>query len=229
MNHPNHVLKKPVSLSLPLRSCAWLAGDRPERIVLCLHGYGDTANNFAAIANNILLNQTLLVFVQGPKSISQFEGAQWFPLFEDHSNDLSTCQNLVAQTVQQLCEHTQLPHSKVFLLGFSQGAALALAAGLTDPNPIGGVVALSGFLLNQVEIYKKIQANSDKKSMGVFVAHGLLDQVVFPSMYFDTVAALQEMGLLRVEKHVYQSLGHTIDPAEMEHVRLFLERESARP
>lgn len=39
-----------------------------------------------------------------------------------------------------------IPNNRIFLGGFSQGAATALLTGLTSPLKLGGLIAMSGYL-----------------------------------------------------------------------------------
>ena len=42
--------------------------------------------------------------------------------------------------------HSGIDPKRIFLMGFSQGAALSLMVGLTTLNELGGVISLSGWL-----------------------------------------------------------------------------------
>lgn len=42
-----------------------------------------------------------------------------------------------------------VPSNKIFIGGFSMGGALAIHAGLTFDEPLGGILSLSGFLLQR--------------------------------------------------------------------------------
>lgn len=61
--------------------------------------------------------------------------------------------------------------ANILLAGFSQGAVIALSTMLAYPQALGGVIALSGYLPAET-------LSPAKHSTPIFLAHGLLDDVV---------------------------------------------------
>ena len=62
---------------------------------------------------------------------------------------------------------------KVHLLGFSQGAILSYALGLTYPKRFASVIALSGYLNENISKLPK-----PEEAPALYAAHGTLDEVV---------------------------------------------------
>ena len=62
------------------------------------------------------------------------------------------------------------------LAGFSQGGAIAYTAGLTHPEPLAGIVALSTYIPAPAAL--AAQANAANAATPVFAAHGTQDDVV---------------------------------------------------
>jgi len=58
--------------------------------------------------------------------------------------------------------HQGIDTRRVFLVGFSQGAALALMVGLTTLNDLGGIISLSGWL---PPAYRKVSAQDTSLSI----------------------------------------------------------------
>jgi phospholipase/carboxylesterase len=64
----------------------------------------------------------------------------------------------------------------VILAGFSQGGAIALAAGIRHPQTLGGIVALSTYLpIAEIVAAERHAANARTP---IFMAHGAFDPVV---------------------------------------------------
>lgn len=102
-----------------------------------------------------------------------------------------------------------IPASRVFLAGFSQGGALALAAALASPTPLAGVVVLSGFLPNQ-QPQLACEAN---RTMPILWCHGAEDPHVSISQMRRGVARLRDgLGLTHVTAREHGHLGHDIAP-----------------
>jgi phospholipase/carboxylesterase len=69
-----------------------------------------------------------------------------------------------------------VPTRRIVLAGFSQGGALAYTAGLTHPDALAGIAALSAYLPSPALLAKgRSEANRDTP---VFAAHGIDDDVV---------------------------------------------------
>jgi phospholipase/carboxylesterase len=69
-----------------------------------------------------------------------------------------------------------VPSRNIILAGFSQGGAIAYTAGLTHPEPLAGIVALSTYLpLPEMVAAERSDANLHTP---IFAAHGTEDPVV---------------------------------------------------
>src|SRR3712207_2050795 len=95
---------------------------------------------------------------------------------------------------------------RAFLLGFSQGAVMAYALGLTDPDRFAGIAALSGYIAPQTQH----DAAKDKLAgQPVLITHGIYDNVI--GLDFGHAARDWLHGVAaEVEYHEYQ-IGHQID------------------
>ena len=65
---------------------------------------------------------------------------------------------------------------KVFVGGFSQGCAVTLATLISYPNPLGGIVALSGAQSLKVDDWSKVE--QFKKDTPLFLYHGGNDSTI---------------------------------------------------
>lgn len=60
----------------------------------------------------------------------------------------------------------------IYLLGYSQGACMALAAGMTYPHRLGGIIALKG------HIPSCVFNHTSKVKQRIFAAHGIRDNII---------------------------------------------------
>ena len=65
--------------------------------------------------------------------------------------------------------------NRVFLMGFSQGCIMSLAAALTDPRRFAGVVGMSGRMLPGV--VSKIAPPNQLAGLPIMIVHGTEDTV----------------------------------------------------
>jgi len=204
----------------PLQTLGKLNGEA-KNVIIALHGFGDTAANFAHIADEFNLNDVLWLFVQGPKPVPMgIDGAQWFSLFSDPKEEIVQSENAIYELVETVMEYTNLPSEKIFMLGFSQGAGMALYYALKSHKKLAGIISLSGLLMRQSETIPILQKNTPLPP--IFLAHGMQDQVIFPATFFEIKNVLAMNSTVKVTAKTYK-MGHNISQEEMNDVKRFVE------
>lgn len=188
------------------------AGARP--ILFFLHGYGSNEDDLAPLARLISPDITI-ISLRAPLRLGE-ESFGWFALtvsegkiIHDGKGALSS-RTLLAESVREMSAKFHADPSRVFLLGFSQGAILSLALALTEPNLLRGVVALSGRILPEVK-----ELTGEKPRVGeteIFIGHGTEDTVVPIARGRSAHAYLSGKGF-SVAYHEYD-IGHSISPRE---------------
>lgn len=127
-----------------------------------------------------------------------------------------TARNLLTKLDRWIEQH-QLPDNPLTLVGFSQGAAMALATALAYPDRIEQVACLSGFLpKNGLPTPSPEIANG----MKVFISHGTQDPIIPVERAREAADWLQAAGaqVTRCESNV----GHRLDAACFRLLRDFL-------
>jgi phospholipase/carboxylesterase len=89
-----------------------------------------------------------------------------------------------------------IPASRIFLAGFSQGAAMVLSGGLRHADALAGIIALSGYLPLEKQLAEERSAANAR--VPLFMAHGSIDPVV-----------PQTLGMLC--RDFLRNLGYTVD------------------
>ncbi len=93
-----------------------------------------------------------------------------------------------------------VPTSRIVLAGFSQGGAIAYIAGLTHPEPLAGIIALSTYIPAPALLASEFDAVN--RNTPIFAAHGSQDGVVPPQLGELARDTLQELRC-PVEWHTY--------------------------
>ena len=113
--------------------------------------------------------------------------------------------------------------SRIALVGFSQGGAIALHAALTAPERLAGAVGLSTYLpLADTLAARRAAANA---GLPVLMCHGTNDAVIAISMGLAARDALQAAGYA-VEWHEYP-MAHEVSAAELGTIARWLEARLA--
>jgi phospholipase/carboxylesterase len=116
-------------------------------------------------------------------------------------------------------EHSRgVPSERIVLAGFSQGGAIALAAGLRHAQKLAGIIALSTYLpLHAALAGERHPTNA---ATPIFWGHGTADPVVVLQRGVDSRDLLQSLGYA-LEWHTYP-MGHAVSPEEIDDLRHWL-------
>ncbi len=189
-----------------------LAGGRTAQLVVLLHGVAANGNDLLYLAGawRALLPEAEFIAPHAPFPCDYApEGRQWFSLQDRAPEKLLAGLRVEAVILDrffdELLASRGLDHTKLALVGFSQGAAMALYAGLTRQKPIAGVAAFSGALPVTPQLLGDIRSKSP-----VLLVHGEADDVVPFGAMASTKAALNALRI-PVVAVARPGLGHAID------------------
>lgn len=122
---------------------------------------------------------------------------------------LSSAISLIHNTITSL----PVPPSRIILLGFSQGAALALTYALAHPRRYGGILALSGSVLGVPEDWPAQEGGLEGTKL--YIAWGDKDRFRGMERAEEEVKAFGERGA-EVELQVFPGMGHWVTDRELE-------------
>ena len=115
--------------------------DGADRLVVLFHGYGAPAADLKGLAIDLReygqLHRACFALARGPRSAGS--GRAWF----DDRAEIGSLRSRLLALLGKLGARSELPASKIFVGGFSQGAAVAVDLALHAPEPLGGVLVLS--------------------------------------------------------------------------------------
>jgi phospholipase/carboxylesterase len=108
----------------------------------------------------------------------------------------------------------------IFLVGFSQGAVMSLDTALRYPVRLGGIVALSGYILDPERLRE--EQHPANRQIPIYVAHGKRDHILGIEVGRENRRVLADLGY-DVEYHEYDT-AHRISSDETRDIRAFLHR-----
>ena len=185
--------------------------------VIFLHGYGANGADLLGLADPLAehMPDTLFLSPDAPEACAGAPfGFQWFPIpwidgsSEDDSEAgmLRAAEDLNAFIDGVMVDEDLLPE-QVMVLGFSQGTMMALHVLPRREDPVAGIVAFSGRLLQPELLADQVQSRPP-----VLLIHGDRDDVVPPQSLPAAAEALQESGWDEVFAHVMKGTTHGIAP-----------------
>ena len=177
-------------------------------LLLLLHGYGSNENDLFAFAD-YLHPSLLVVSLRAPHALPMM-GYAWYSIHFDaeqgkwsDDEEAIGSRERVLQFMDELMEIHPYDRSQVHLLGFSQGAILSYALGLTYPKRFASVIALSGYLNENIT-----ELPRPEDAPALYASHGSLDEVV-PFDWGQRSAELLQQKGFSIQFDSFH-VGHTI-------------------
>lgn len=181
-----------------------------ETVVLMLHGRGDSARGILSLADVLGTGLgTRNVAFAAPEA----EGNSWYPHsfltpLERNEPYLSAALQTVSDALNELgvaCE-------RVVLLGFSQGACLALEFAARNTKRYGGVVALSGGLIGPEGTPRDYPGSLS--GTPVFLGCSNVDAHIPETRVQESAEVMRKLGGV-VDARIYPGMGHTVNEDEI--------------
>ncbi len=180
-------------------------GPEPDHVVIWLHGLGADGHDFAPIVPQLQSARSTAVrflFPHAPVRPVTINGGMrmraWYDILgfeiardQDHAGIAASIASIDALISSEI-ERGIAPGS-IVLAGFSQGGAIALRCGLARRQALGGVLALSCYLL-QGDVLER-WLSLDGRNTPVFMAHGQHDPVVPVALGRNAVERLSAAGV----------------------------------
>ena len=145
------------------------------------HGYGSDENDLFSFAPE-LSEELCIISVRAPYPMQPM-GNAWYAIyfdaaqgkFSDNEQAIES-RDKIASFIDEATTAYNLDANNVTLLGFSQGTILSYAVALSYPEKIKNVIALSGYL--NEDILKEGYEKNDFTNLNIYCSHGNVDQVI---------------------------------------------------
>jgi predicted esterase len=190
--------------------------ERARAAMILLHGRGAGAADMLGLASE-------LAFAEFAYLAPEAMGRTWYPYsflapIEWNEPWLSSALALVGELVAGV-ESARIPAGRIVLLGFSQGACLALEVAARHARRYGGVVGLSGGLIGPDGTPRDYPGTFD--GTPVLLGCSDVDPHVPVERVHETADVFRRMGA-SVSERIYPGMGHTVNADEIRIVREIL-------
>lgn len=177
-----------------------------SQLVLLLHGVGSSAGDLATLGEALAphLPDATIVSLQAPEAAGL--GWRWFDVRgvteADRPARVAVAMPAFMRSVRQWQAACAIGPARTTLIGFSQGAIMALESTQLDSPPAARVIALSGRFAQPPRI-----AHASART---HLMHGDADAVMPVRWAVDALAQLQGLGAVATLDR-FPGLGHGID------------------
>lgn len=183
-----------------------------KNAMIAIHGRGASSSDIQKVAQN-LCDQTY--FIAAPDAPNH----TWYPrsfMADESSNEPALSSSI--DTVKNLIDDIArvIPKNRIVIMGFSQGACLALETAARYPARFGGVIAFTGGLIGSA--LKKEKYRGDFAGTRIFIGTSDQDPHVPLVRAQESKDLLEKMGA-DVTLKVYKGMGHTINDDEIAWVK----------
>lgn len=186
---------------------------------ILVHGRGASAEDILDLASHFRRQDTGMAWLA-----PQADGHTWYPYrflepIERNEPHLSSALALLGRLVRE-ANGAGVPSERIALLGFSQGACLALEFVVRHPARYGAAIGLSGGLIGPPGT-----TWPDRGSLAgtpVFLGCSDVDSHIPESRVIESAERLAELGG-SVDMRIYPGMGHTINRDELDAVQSLLD------
>lgn len=194
-------------------------------LLIMLHGYGSNEEDLFAFAED-LPDELFIVSVRAPYPMAPY-GNAWYAIhwqgstngkFSDDDQAVISREKIV-KFLDEITEAYPVDRDNVTLVGFSQGCILGLAVALSYPEKVKNLIALSGYL-NQ-DILKDGYEKNDFSGLSVYGSHGTVDQVIPVAWARRTKPFLDALNIENTFSEF--PVGHGVAPQNFRELKQWLE------
>jgi predicted esterase len=184
--------------------------------VVLVHGRGGSAADMLMLAQQLDASDIAYLAPQAA-------GSTWYPYsflapLADNEPGLSSGLRLLDGLVRDL-EERQVPPERIALLGFSQGACLALEFAARQPRRYAAIVGLSGGLIGPPGTPRRYAGSFE--GAPVFLGCSDVDPHIPAERVHESSRVFRDLQAV-VDERIYPRMGHTINADELDAVAALL-------
>jgi phospholipase/carboxylesterase len=180
-----------------------------QQLFLLFHGLGADPSDLKPLGDILAKNfpAAMVVCVAAPQNCDFASGLQWFSVLnmseENRAQRVAQVLPNFFRVVQHWQHLSRVSPSATALIGFSQGAMMALEASKHQPFVAGRIIAHSGRFITLPSVMSELSS--------IHLIHGKLDDVVPYHHTLEAAQALQTIGA-DFTADVVPHLAHIISP-----------------
>lgn len=214
---------------------------RAQQLVVFLHGYGADGADLIALGQQwraILPDANFIAPNAPERCAASPTGRQWFALSDRPPDDprgaadrwlgVTAARPTLDDFLDAELARLGLDESRLALVGFSQGAMMAMHVGPRRPRAPAAIVSFSGLLVGGEHLSEARARNARGEPPPILLVHGDEDPMIPVDAMF---MAANELAAAEFPNqwHLSMGVGHGIDAGALRHGGLFLAKAFGIP
>jgi phospholipase/carboxylesterase len=191
--------------------------ERARAAMVLLHGRGASARDILTLADE--LDDPDVAYLAPQAADNSWYPFSFLASIDQNEPYLSSALEVVASVVERVAA-AGIPPERTILLGFSQGACLALEFAARHARRYGGLCGLSGGLIGPDGTARDYQGTL--AGTPVFLGCSDVDPHIPRARVVETADVLRRLGA-DVTMRLYPGMGHTVNQDEIDAVRRMVE------
>jgi phospholipase/carboxylesterase len=207
---------------------------RAQQLVVFLHGYGADGKDLIELGQQwraILPDAVFVAPHAAERCPASPMGRQWFALSNRSPDDprgaadrwdgVRSARPLIDEFLDAELAKLGLDESRLALVGFSQGAMMAMHVGFRRGKAPAAIVSFSGLLVGPEHLAEAKARNPRGEPPPILLVHGDQDPMIPVDAMF---IAMNELAAAEIPNqwHLSMGVGHGIDASALRHGGLFL-------
>ncbi len=198
--------------------------------VIWMHGLGADAHDFETLPLQLAefgAPAARFIFPNAPKRAltiqPDYQTRAWYDILtndfvsKEDTAGLSRMHLQISQIINSIVSSGLLAE-KVFIGGFSQGAAMALYSTLRQARTLAGCIALSGYLPAPQQLEKDVTPGG--RGTPIYMAHGAFDSVVSPVLAQKSADIIDSYAETLIWREY--NMDHELCEEELMHIAQFM-------
>ena len=161
----------------------------PKKAIIAIHGWGGNKDSFSPFFNNLKINNVEWFSPEGPYLVKENSSESiidkdtnvdsfkksWTYKKDDGSWEIEEPMIMMDSFFNDII-FKEYESKNVYVLGFSQGAAVCYEYIIGMARPLGGVFPIGGFLFKYSNKQKRVSESN--KRTPIIIGHGIKDEVI---------------------------------------------------
>ncbi len=162
-------------MSFELVTRTYSTSQKPMKAIIAIHGWKGDEYVFEQVAKLISLENSEWFFPRAPYRTDSDNGYSWFGGNDEDGWKFDKTFDGMNNLINKI-QTSGYSTSNIYLIGFSQGACLAIDFALRLPFSIGGIISIAGFIKFKERFLK--DATKESTRTAILLMHGNQDDVI---------------------------------------------------